>query len=513
MLGEPLDCLLPEAARTAHREHLQEFGRSALVSKEMGHRGQIWGRRRNGELFPAEASVSKIRLGGVTHFTAVLRDVTEQRRAEEVREALLLHAMEARAAAEAAEFRFAFLARASEVLHSSLAYEDTFAALVRLIVPELASYCVVDVVDEAGIVRRLRVVHGDAHKQPLADRLEGYPRSQERYLTRHAIVAGEAELIAQVSDELIVARAENDEHLAILRALAPASIMTVPLRARNAVLGAILFARDATAPSYTRADLALASELAQRAASALDNAHLYHGAQRAIRARDDVLGVVSHDLRNPLSVISTCATALLAEGFADDARSRETVRHVQQAARWGQRLIQDLLDVTSIEAGGLSIARRPEDPVVLVTRASLLLEELAAERGVILMTEVPDRLPLVDVDADRLLQALGNLIGNAVKFTPAGGTVRVGAIDESSQLRLYVSDDGPGIPDEDVPHVFDRFWTARRESRVDGTGIGLAIVRGIVDAHDGRVWVERAPSGGAMFNIIIPNARTVSGRA
>lgn len=506
VLGQSLDCLLPETARVAHHAHLDQFARAALESKEMGQRGQIWGRRSSGELFPAEASVSRIRLGSSTHFTAVLRDVTQQRRAEEEREALLLREREARAAAQSAERRFAYLARATDVLHSSLAFEKTYAALLQLIVPELALFCFVDVVGENGTVNRLHVVHGDPGKQELANRLRTHPRDTTSSLTRHAITTGEAELIVHVDDALLASRVGNTAKLEILRALTPASLMIVPLRSRERVLGVILFARDASGIPYDASDLGLAIELSQRAASALDNDQLYNQAQRAVRARDDVLGVVSHDLRNPLSVISMCVASLLTNGCTDEARTREVLQTVQQSTRWAQRLIQDLLDVASIEAGGLSVIRRLEDPVVLVTKAALVLEELAAARSLTLVTELPEHLPLVDVDAERILQALWNLVGNAIKFTPPGGAIRLGAIEEEHYVRIFVADNGPGIPLEDVPDIFDRFWTARRNSRVRGAGMGLAIVRGIVDAHGGRVWVEPSHAGGATFNFTLPTA-------
>lgn len=507
LLGQSLDVLLPESARADHHAHFQQFARAALESREMGQRGQIWGRRRSGELFPAEASVSKIQLGGATHFTAVLRDVTQQRRAEEEREALLIREMQARAAAESAEHRFAFLARASDVLHSSLAVEKTCRALLQLIVPELALFCFVDVVGgENDVVSRLHVAHADPEKQVLADQLCTSPRNPTSTLTRQAIVTGEAELIDHVTDGMLASRLGDTEQLTSLRALTPASLMIVPLRSRQRVLGVILFARDAAGIPYDTYDLALAVELAQRAASALDNDQLYNQAQRAVRAREDVLGVVSHDLRNPLNVISMCVSALLASGCNDVARTRDVMRTVQQSTRWAQRLIQDLLDVTSIEAGGLSITRHLEDPVVLVTKAALFLEDLAAERSITLVTELPEHLPLVHVDADRILQALWNLVGNAIKFTPAGGEIRLGATEEGQHVRIFVADTGPGIPLEDVPDIFGRFWTARRDARVRGAGMGLAIVRGIVDAHGGRVWVEPSREGGAIFILTLPVA-------
>ena len=504
VLGEPLDILLPEAAREIHHAHIERFRHSSVGGKEMGQRGQIWGRRRNGELFPAEASISKIRLGAETHFTAVLRDITQQRRAEAEREALLTREMAARAIAESAQRRIGFLSRASDVLHSSLAYEETFRALLDLIVPEQATYCVVDVVEESGAERRLHVVHADPQKQQLAERLRSYPRTQAHYLTRRAILDSKAELINDITDRLFVDIAEDAEHLEILRELAPASMMIVPLRSRERVLGALLFARDKNERAYNDSDVALAVELALRAASALDNAQLYRQSQLAIRARDNVLGVVSHDLRNPLAVISMCATSLLEGGSSDEGRRLETMRTIHASTRWAQRLIQDLLDVTAIEAGGLSLVRSAEDPVLLMTKAALAFETLAAERSVAIVMALPGETPFIFCDADRVQQALGNLIENALKFTPTGGQIELGAALSRDGVRLYVADGGPGIPDEDVSRIFDRFWTAGRDSRIRGTGMGLAIVRGIIEAHGGRAWVERNASGGATFNLLLP---------
>ena len=505
VLGKPLDILLPETARTLHHAHLDRFRHSGEQAREMGHCGEIWGRRSSGQLFPAEASISRLQLGNESQFTAVLRDVTKDRHAEREREALLVLEMDARASAEAAQRRIAFLARASDVLHSSLAYEETFRTLLDLIVPALATYCVIDIVEEGGAVRRLHVVHADPEKRALAERLLAYPRLQSHYLTRRAIRDRKVERINDVSDQLFAEVAEDEDHSSILRGLAPASIVMVPLLARERVLGALLFARDASERPYDDDDVALVVELAQRAASALDNAQLYRRAQEAIRAREDVLSVVSHDLRNPLAVISMCATAIT-ESDDDEERTREAMRTIHESTQWAQRLIQDLLDVAAIEAGGLSLRRRSEDPVLLVTRAALYFEDLASGSSVAIETQLPERLPPIACDADRMLQALGNLIGNALKFTPAGGVVRLGAVDENAFVRFFVEDSGPGIPDEDICHIFDRFWTARRNSRVRGTGMGLAIVRGITEAHGGRVWVERGPLGGARFNLLMPAA-------
>jgi PAS domain S-box-containing protein len=511
VLGQPLDILLPESAREAHRGHLERFRHMTVYSRRMAERGRVWGRRKSGELFPADAAISKLAVADSTYFTAVLRDVTEERRAEKEREVLLAREHEARTAAEAAERRMTFLAEASEILHTSLAVEDTFDALLRLIVPEVAICCVVDVVDATGQIRRAHVVHGDPAKQALADRFGRYPKQQTRYLSRRAITEGQAELLAAVDDGLLRSFAEDADHLAILRGLGFSSLIIVPLGARERVLGALLLGRGAGQPPFTEADLHLAKGLALRAATALDNARLYGDARRAIRARDDVLGVVSHDLRTPLSVIAMCATSLLGEQALAGEGSRDALTTLQRATQWAQRLIQDLLDVSAIEAGGLSLTRSREDPVVLVMLAVQLNGELAAERRVSLVADLPDHLPPIAVDADRIVQALNNLIGNALKFTPSGGVVRIGAADGGDHVRLFVTDSGPGVPAEDAPHVFDRFWTARRTARARGTGMGLAIVRGIADAHGGRAWLEPPVAGsGATFNIALPVAASES---
>jgi len=501
VVGEAVDCLLPRSARDAMRPWFDGVAAEGGNTSEQRH---VWGRRRSGELFPAESSITRLTVGGATYFTALLRDVSQERRAAKERAAMLARTFAARTAAERAEQRMAFLADIGEILHSSLAVEETFDALLHLIVPELASCCVVEVLDATGRVRRAHVRHGDPAMQALVEQLAEYPRQLTNYLARRALEAGDAKLVAIVTDDHLRSLAEDDEHLALFRALQLSSFIILPLHAHGRALGALMLARGPGAAAYAEADLSLAQALALRAASALDNARLYDEARRAVRAREDVLGVVSHDLRTPLSVIAMCATALLGEASADEAPDRETLETIQRSAHWAQRLIQDLLDVSAIDAGGLSLTRGMEDPRRLVTRAVLLHGELATERQIQLVTEPMDPLPLIDVDADRIVQALGNLIGNALKFTPYGGIVRVGAVNEEDHVRLYVIDSGPGIPDEDAPHVFDRFWTAARQARVRGTGMGLAIVRGIVDAHGGEVWLEPAQPGcGATFSIAL----------
>jgi signal transduction histidine kinase len=217
-----------------------------------------------------------------------------------------------------------------------------------------------------------------------------------------------------------------------------------------------------------------------------------------------MLGVVAHDLRNPLSTITMASQLLLDIGSPERTRERKQLEMMRRAAERMNRLIGDLLDAKRIESGGLTVDPRPEEVTTVVSDALEMLRPLASSSSLQLDAAVPDRLPRVPVDPARVQQVLSNLVGNAIKFTPAGGSITVRAeLAPEGEVCLAVVDTGPGIPNEQLPHIFGRFWQGRRADR-RGVGLGLAIAKAIVEAHHGRIWVESQVGTGTSFYFTVP---------
>jgi signal transduction histidine kinase len=224
-------------------------------------------------------------------------------------------------------------------------------------------------------------------------------------------------------------------------------------------------------------------------------------AQAAAQAREDVLGIVAHDLRNPLNVMTMTTQLFLDAEPSADHRAR-LLRAMQNSARQMNRLITDLLEVVRLESGRLALELRDTVAEDILVQAKELCEPSAVEKGVVLETQSANPGLVVRADTERVLQVLGNLVGNAVKFAGRGGRVTVGAVGAGPQAVFSVVDTGPGIAPEEIDRLFDRFWQARTDRR--GVGLGLTIARGIVEAHCGRIWVESRLGEGATFYFTLP---------
>ncbi|MBA3457031.1 MAG: hybrid sensor histidine kinase/response regulator [Deltaproteobacteria bacterium] len=273
-------------------------------------------------------------------------------------------------------------------------------------------------------------------------------------------------------------------------------IMVTPLIARGRRVGAIRFAMGKSGRLYDEDLRRLAEEIAERIALGIDNAQLYAAAQLAIRGRDELLAVVSHDLRNPLNVVTLALQMIEHDPDTLVAALPRAKRGVERM----QRLIADLLDVAQIETGTLTVELRPVEVGGVLDDAFEQHRALATERQITLVRTYESPVGVAICDRHRIGQVLANLVGNALKFTPKGGTIRIGAeVVHDERVSIIISDTGRGIAPAHLDHIFDRYWQPERGSH--GVGLGLAIVKGIVAAHGGEVLVESTLGAGTSFRI------------
>jgi PAS domain S-box-containing protein len=468
--------------------------------------GELRLRRSDGSSFPAEISAMVVRNAtGVEHFSVFLRDTTQELAQEEYRAELLLLEHEARTAAEASERQATFLAEVTRELAGSLDYEATLHRIARLSVPTLATCCLIYVQREDGLVHQVASAHADPRKEELLTRLQGAAIDPD---APHAVAAAmrsrESLLLSDDEEAIGEILALTEEQNRVLKELEVHSAAVVPLRARGEVLGAIAF--FTCGPGwlpFLDGDLQLAERIAQSAALAVDNARLFREARQATQAREEVLSVVAHDLRSPLGAISVSAELLMSFSL----EPREQAYHleiIQRATSRMSRLIQDLVDVAKIESGRLSIERYLQEVEPLIDETVDLFRTRALAKKIELRAEMPNGMLQIDADRYRILQVLSNLVENAIRFTPAGGEVRVRAEEAEGAMRISVEDTGQGIAEADLPRIFDRYWQGS-EMAAKGAGLGLAIVRGIVEAHGGRIWAESERERGSVFTFTIPN--------
>ena len=488
-------------AAPEYREALREIVRT---NSEQPYEAE--GIRRDGSRVAIEVLGRPATYHGRKVRVTSVRDITERKLMEQ-RERELVREQVARAEAEAAGRRAGFLAEASRVLGASFDYETTLASLARLAVPALADFCIVDIANGDSEIARVGHAHVDPAKESvLRDMARFWPSLSSVHHLR-ALLRGESLLVPELTAEAVREAWESEEHGRLLDELRPGSICGVPLRIGDRVVGSVVLYMSESGRRFGPDDLALAQELARRAALAVENARLFHEAQRATRARDDLLGIVAHDLRNPLGTIMM-ATELLKEWLPAEEKPRESrqLAVVRRASDRMQRLIQDLLDIKRIETGGLIIEKREERAAAIVADAIEFLRPLATAAALTLEGNVPPDLPPLYVDPARIQQVLSNLVGNAIKFTPKGGRIVIhAAVESDREVRIAVSDTGPGIPADQLPHIFGRYWQGKRSDR-RGVGLGLSIVKGIVEGHDGRVWVESRPGEGSQFIFTLPVA-------
>lgn len=402
-----------------------------------------------------------------------------------------------------------FLSEATRVLASSLDFHTTLASVARLAVPAIADWCVISIVDDDGQLRRQVAAHVDPERVDSAEILgERFPDDPElESALDYVMRTGKPRVYSVVTDEMLAATADDDEHLELLQRAGFASAMVVPIIARDRTLGVISLVRAEHGRHYGTADLELAQHLAHRSAVAIDNSRLYREAQESARARDQFLAVAAHELRSPLTSMKGFAQLLLRRARKSDA-SEEWLTSLQTVDAQVNRmteLVNRLLDVSRIGERSLRIVVAPTDLHHVVVEA-VDEAQMATDNHTVRYTGVEEPISL-DLDAARVTQVLANLLDNAIRYSPPGTTVTVdlqrgpegGAI-------VSVRDDGPGVPAHLAERLFERYFRgeATVRSTTDGLGLGLYVANGIIEAHGGTISVESDGSHGATFRVFLP---------
>jgi PAS domain S-box-containing protein len=413
-----------------------------------------------------------------------------------------------------AEQGLRLLADASTQLSSSMDYETALLAAARVAVPYLGDWCIIDVLDQATILRRIVVEHGDAAKVARLWELSQSGLEEAAFGSAAVIKSGKSESLADYPGSLAAHLDEN--RLRAVHDLGLDSCVCVPLVARGRVLGAMTFVTsqaDRQCKTIRHGALPLIEDLAARCAAAVDAAQLYAIAQSerskleiADRAKDEFLATVSHELRTPLSAMLGWTRILRSGGLAE-AKVQHALQIIERNAVAQAQLITDLLDVSWIATGSIKVDFSELGLAQVVEGAVEAAYPVAEAGKVALVVRLDSAVGNVRGDALRLQQVVGNLLANAIKFTPAGGRVEVELGRDQQQALLRITDSGRGIEPDFLPHAFERFRQEDRGSTLSrrGLGLGLAIVRHLVGLHDGVVSASsEGKDKGSTFTVTLP---------
>ncbi len=413
-----------------------------------------------------------------------------------------------------------YLNEATAKLASSLDDETMLGRLAEVLVPGLGDWCTVYLL-EGDELRNVAVAHRDPAKVASAQRWvrDHRPRTDAERGVGRVARTGRAEVLNDIPDGWLVEAARSSEHLAAIRDVGVRTALVLPIRARDRVIGAISLLSNESGRLYDDRDLVFGEELGRRTGIAVDNARLYASAQTAAeqaaaaarraedasRIKDEFLATVSHELRTPLNAIVGWSSLLLDRSRGPSVQKGVEVIHRNALAQ--AKIIDDILDVSRIITGKLRLEPKPADLTAVVRDALDVVRPSALAKRITISIEVQPDIPALVADPDRLQQVAWNLLSNAIKFTEPEGSVRVGVEQEGSSLVLSVTDSGKGIEPEFLPYVFDRFKQADGSTtrRIGGLGLGLAIVRHLVELHGGYVEASSAGRGrGATFRVVLP---------
>lgn len=412
----------------------------------------------------------------------------------------------------------ALLADVGSILSESLQLSVTLPRLAERVVETLGDYCFIDEVpssSSAGEPAELAAVHRESSKRALLARLARRPLLEgaegHEGIARVAREA-RASFHARVPDAGWLARALGSEAREVLALLGATSCMFVPLRARDQVLAVLTLVSSGAQHRLRTSDLVVVEEVCRRAALAMDNTILFAQARRSMQAREELLAVVSHDLRNPLSAIMMSSRvleraaqrAIESDAPLDAAKVLQGAGTIQRSAERMERMIGDLLDFARAQGAQIQLEYEAVPVSRLIEESLEMFMPLASEKEIALTSEVLEGLEAF-CDRERVLRVLSNLIGNAIKFTPNKGAVQIHVSAREDGVLFMVADTGIGLSADELERIWERFWQAGERGGTNrGIGLGLSIARSLVEAHGGRIWAESEPGGGTRFYFTLP---------
>jgi PAS domain S-box-containing protein len=496
VLGIPFVALFPPTEQAALQHILHE---SAATDRAIMPT-LVQAARADGLSLWLQITAAPLPLPGYVRGTLLLfEDVTARIHAEQER--------------EASQQRLTFLAELGLVLAASLDYQTTLSRLAEALVPTLADWCIIDLIEADQRLDRVAVATANsAIEQPLHMLRERYPLTWEsRQPAAEALRQRRGVLFPGFSPESLAATVYDQDHLTLIEVLKPQSAMAVPIMLRDRLLGALTLARIAATPAYTEQDLRFAEEVANRAALVIENTRLYAEAQAAIQTRDQFLSLAAHELRTPITTVLGSAQLIQRQLKQSPAATDRELQRVQTLIDhvWRlQRLIQTLLDPARIAAGQLSIEREPVDLSLTIRQILEALQPTLRDHHIV--TQGLDTPCIITGDQMRLEQVVQNILQNAIKYSPNGGAIRVELAQHTQHVDLTIHDEGIGIPSDDIARITERFYRAMnvRSTNFSGMGIGLYVVKEILTAHGGTLRIESRHGAGTQIQVRLPRGLT-----
>ncbi|PWU18322.1 MAG: hypothetical protein C5B49_07355 [Bdellovibrio sp.] len=480
LIGQDIEILLPTKYRAHPFERLN--GRTHLNIKV----------NRNGCEMPADISLSSSNSTEGTLVTAIIRDMSEiQKR----------------------ETHLEFLASSDQTLFGTINFEKTVSNIARVTVPALADSCIVRML-EGEKLTGLTAVHQNPMKQKLYESLAVDMRHLDNLQDEVRQVIGKGHpLVIERVEGFPFAGEPNADMKIVLTTYGIKSFVWVPMRYQGQIVGMVSFMIDESDRQFASTDAVFLEAVAARIAMSIENARLYNEIQKAVRAREDILAMTTHDLKNPVAAIRLSTHLMARAESLTAAEIQEFCGRIDRSATQMQILISDLVDLSRLQKGTFSVDPSSHPLAALMETTLEPLKLQAQARGQVLTLDVPDDLGPVLCDTNRLGHAISNIVGNAIKFAPCGGFIEIkaenanqDAVGAVGAVLISVRDNGPGIPADQLQRVFDQYWQLPSASNM-GSGLGLFIAKGIVESHGGKIWAESIVGQGSTFFFTIPRAK------